>query len=118
MKKIAIVGSRNFDERDAIFEFMRTLHDVEIVSGGAKGVDTIAEEIAKEMGLSTKIFKPDFSRGYHVSAYHERNKQIVDYADEVHIFWHQPTRGSMSTLSFAKELNKPYFIHEMGGKNG
>ena len=113
MKKIAIVGSRNFTNRDAIAEFMKTLHDVEIVSGGARGVDTIAEEIAKEMGLSTKIFKPDFSRGYRVSAYHERNKQIVDYADEVHIFWYEPTPGSMSTLHYAESSGKPYYIHEV-----
>lgn len=112
MRKIAIVGSRNFDNKDAVAEFMRTLHDVEIVSGGAKGVDAIAEEIAKQMGLKTKIFKPDFSKGYHVSAYHNRNKQIVDYADEVHIFWHQPTRGSMSALKYAQSSGKPYCIHE------
>jgi predicted Rossmann fold nucleotide-binding protein DprA/Smf involved in DNA uptake len=113
MKKVAIVGSRNFTNRNVIIEFMRIMHDVEIVSGGAKGVDAIAEEIAKEMGLPVKIFKPDFSKGYHVSAYHERNKQIVDYADEVHIFWHQPTRGSMSTLRYAKSSGKPYYVHEV-----
>ena len=113
MKKIAIVGSRNFTNRDAIAKFMQTLQGVEIVSGGAKGVDAIAEEIAKEMGLSTKIFKPDFLRGYRVSAYHERNKQIVDYADEVHIFWYEPTPGSMSTLHYAQSSGKPYYVHEV-----
>ena len=113
MRKIAIVGSRNFTNRDIIAEFMRTLRNVEIVSGGAKGVDTIAEEIAKEMGFSTKIFKPDFSKGYRVSAYHERNERIVDYADEVHIFWYEPTPGSTSTLNYAESAGKPYHVHEV-----
>lgn len=118
MKKIAIVGSRDFKRREIIEEFMSNLKNVEIVTGGAHGADKIAEQVAKTLGLPVVIFKPDFSKGYDVSEYHKRNRRIAEYADEVHIFWNEPTPGSMSTLSFAKELNKPCFIHEIGGKNG
>jgi len=111
MKKVAIVGSREFNEREFIEDFIRSLGQVEIVSGGARGVDTIAEEVAKELGLPVTIFRPDFSGGYRVSAYHERNKRIVDYSDEVHIFWYEPTSGSKSTLRYAREAGKPDYIH-------
>lgn len=117
MKKIAIVGSRDFKRRETIEEFMSNLKNVEIVTGGAHGVDKIAEQIAKTLGLPVTIFKPDFSNGYNVAEYHKRNRKIAEYADEIHIFWHKPTPGSMSTLSFAKELNKAYFIHVIRGKN-
>ena len=33
--------------------------DTIIISGGAKGVDTIALEIAKDNGFTTKEYKPD-----------------------------------------------------------
>jgi len=69
MKRIAIIGSRNFKEKEAIARFMRTLTDVEIVTGGAAGVDSFAEEIAKELGLPVKIFRPGFHLGYDVNAY-------------------------------------------------
>ena len=112
MKKIAIVGSRDFKRREIIEEFISNLNNVEIVTGGAQGVDEMAEQIAKRRGIPVMVFKPNFSKGYSVSEYHKRNKKIAEYADEIHIFWHVPTPGSMSTLSIAKELNKPYFIHE------
>lgn len=113
MKRIAIIGSRNFKEKEAIARFMRTLKNVEIVSGGAAGVDSFAEEIAKELGLPVKIFRPRFYLGYDVNAYHKRNRKIAEYADEVHIFWHKPTPGSSSTMRHAALLKKPVFVHEL-----
>lgn len=113
MKKIAIVGSRNFKREEIIEEFISGLKNVEIVTGGAHGVDEVAEQVAKSLGLPVTVFTPDFSKGYNVAEYHKRNKKIAEYSDEIHIFWHKPTPGSMSTLSFAKKLNKVYFIHEV-----
>ena len=54
MKKVAIVGSREFNEREFIEDFIRSLGQVEIVSGGARGVDTIAEEV----GAKTLMLNP------------------------------------------------------------
>ena len=112
MKKIGIIGSRDFKEKEIIAKFMRTLKDAEIVSGGAAGADTFAEEIAKELGVPTKIFRPNFRLGYDVNAYHERNKRIAEYSDEIHVFWRKPTPGSKSTMRYAALLNKPVHVHE------
>jgi hypothetical protein len=58
-----------------------------IVSGGATGPDTWAEEAARKRGLLTKIFRPDLigaeSKGQITRRCHARNQQIVDAADEV-----------------------------------
>ncbi len=50
------------------------LAELVIVSGGAPGVDTIAEEVAKEKGLKTKIFKP---KGTDTKDYMIRNAEIA-----------------------------------------
>ena len=113
MKKVAIVGSRDFKRREIIEEFMSNLQNVEIVTGGARGVDKIAEWVAKRRGLPVTVFKPDFSKGYDITEYHKRNRKIAEYADEVHIFWHKPTPGSSSTLRYAAVLGKPVFVHEI-----
>src|SRR3989344_5924726 len=97
-KRVAIIGSREFNLPGPIRELIASLGDIEIVSGGAQGADRIAEKIAREMGLDIKVFKPDFSRGYDVGKYHERNEAIADYCDEVHVFWFKPTPGSLSTI--------------------
>lgn len=113
MKKVAIVGSRDFKRKEIIERFISNLRNVEIVTGGAKGVDKIAEQIAKNYGIHVTVFKPDFSKGYDIAEYHKRNRKIVQYADEVHIFWHKPTPGSSSTLRYAAVLGRPVFVHEI-----
>ncbi|MFI3174562.1 MAG: hypothetical protein R3Y53_05075 [Bacillota bacterium] len=56
-----------------------------IVSGGAKGIDTLAETYADKKRLSKCIigqeYKKDRKRGVII-----RNKEIVEFADEVLAF--------------------------------
>ena len=81
--KIAIVGSRNICEAD-IEGYVSTAD--EIVSGGAKGVDSLAEKYAKQKGIKLTVFLPEYQR-YARAAPIMRNKKIVDYADKVIAFW-------------------------------
>jgi hypothetical protein len=68
-----------------------------IVSGGAVGPDTWAEQAARRRGLATKIFRPDLtgaeSQGQITRRYHARNQQIVDAADEVFALVASDRRG-------------------------
>jgi YspA, cpYpsA-related SLOG family len=57
---IAIVGARRRTDRETIDRLVAGLPaDTVIVSGGAIGPDTWAEEAARKRGLATKIFRPD-----------------------------------------------------------
>lgn len=90
-RRIAIVGtSHNMtdnEERDirqfiAIILKNRCDKDTDIIiSGGAKGVDTIAIEIAKGLGFQTKIYK---SKTEYWKSYKERNLQIAQDCNELH----------------------------------
>jgi len=90
---VAIVGSRNFNDYDKfcrMMDFMKFKHSEElilkmknvvgVVSGGADGVDTLAERWAKEQGLSWKVFPADWNK-YGRGAGPIRNQQIVNFMD-------------------------------------
>ena len=54
----------------------------EIVSGGAKGVDSCAREYAEKNKIPLKEFLPDY-RKYGRGAPLKRNIEIIEYADGV-----------------------------------
>ena len=54
-----------------------------IISGGAKGVDTIALDIAKDMGFKTLEYKPEKEQW---EFYKKRNLQIANDCDELYCF--------------------------------
>ncbi|MBE6548001.1 MAG: DUF2493 domain-containing protein, partial [Ruminococcaceae bacterium] len=84
----------------------------EIVSGGAKGIDTDAETFAKENNIKTTVFLPDYSR-YGRGAPILRNYQIVDYADEVLAFWDGKSKGTKSVIDYCKKQDKKVTVVEM-----
>jgi len=108
--KIAIIGSRGLH----VENFNEYLPEgvTEIVSGGAKGIDTDAENFAKENNIKTTVFLPDYSR-YGRGAPILRNYQIVDYADEVLAFWDGKSKGTKSVIDYCKKQDKKVTVVEM-----
>ena len=101
--KIAIVGSRNISA-NGIEAYVQ--EGDEIVSGGAVGVDTCAENYARQNGLKFTLFLPEYER-YGNAAPIVRNKKIVDYADKVIAFWDGSSKGTFSTIKYAQKVGKP-----------
>ena len=105
--KIAIVGSRDLH----VEKFEQYIPDgvTEIVSGGARGIDSCAEAYAKANGLKLTVFLPEYAR-FGRGAPIKRNKQIVDYADEVLAFWDGKSKGTMSVIEYCKKQGKTVTI--------
>ena len=109
--KLAIVGSRGFRDYEflkteiIVFAFENSIDITEIISGGAKGADRMAEIFAAEKKLPTKIFLPDWDK-YGKSAGFRRNELIINEADAVIAFWDGTSRGTLSSINLAKEKNK------------
>lgn len=102
--KLAIVGSREIIALDLTPYIPK---DCElIVSGGARGVDTLAEQYAIRHGIKTLIIRPEYEK-YGRSAPIRRNDTIVDSADMVLAFWDGKSRGTMYTIDYAKQYDKP-----------
>jgi len=105
MMKFAIVGSRTFENYDLVKKTLKDLEITEIVSGGAKGADSLAEKYAKENNIPTKIFKPDWEK-FGRAAGMIRNKHIIDYSEKVIAFWDGISKGTKNSIDHAKKQGK------------
>lgn len=102
--KIAVIGSRNLKVKN-LGQYLP--QDVtEIVSGGAKGIDTCAREYAQNNNIKLTEFRPDYDK-YGRSAPLARNVLIVDYADMVLAFWDGQSRGTKFVIDKCRECSKP-----------
>jgi len=90
--KIAIVGASKLtenEERDAqqfcgsmMNHWMRDYKDeLIIISGGAEGIDTIAVECAKQLGIPTTVYLPATNNW---EGYKARNIQIAEACDRLY----------------------------------
>jgi hypothetical protein len=101
--KVAVIGSRGFDDYDLLEETLLN-HDIKtIVSGGANGADKLAEEFAKKHNIEIEIHLPDWKR-YGRAAGPKRNKTIVENADKIIAFWDGASKGTKSSIDIAKRL--------------
>jgi len=119
---IGVVGGRDFNDKIKFYEAMvwhiaehdYGWEDVVIVSGGATGVDTMAEQFAhKFCSEKPVIYRPDPSiieaRGFAVAA-KERNQLIVNRSDYIIAFWDGKSRGTRDTINRAAKAKKPVII--------
>lgn len=108
--RIAIVGSRNLN----IINLEQYLpNDVtEIISGGAKGVDTSARKFATENNIKLTEILPEYEK-YGRSAPIKRNDLIVNAADIVFAFWDGNSRGTKYVIEYCKKTNKPIRIFKL-----
>lgn len=102
--RIAVVGSRELSPSEEMLAEYLSEAD-EIVSGGAKGVDTCVAKYARKKKITLTEFLPIYSRYGH-AAPSVRNKQIVDYADKVVVFWNGISKGTLSVIKYAEKVNK------------
>ena len=105
--KVAVIGSRGI-KLDNLGDYLPD-DLTEIVSGGAKGVDTTAREYATENGIKLTEFLPEYSR-YKRGAPLKRNIQIAEYADKVLAFWDGKSRGTKYVIDYCTEHNIPIEI--------
>ena len=101
--KLAIIGSRNID--DIVIDKYIPEATTEIVSGGAKGVDTLAKFFAQKNGLILTEFLPRYDL-YGKVAPIKRNREIAEYADEAIAFWDGRSKGTDHAIGFFKKLGK------------
>jgi len=106
--KVAIIGSREFYDYDLLCKSLEHVKDkiTLIISGGARGADSLAERFALENNIPTRIFKPDWDRLGKRAGF-MRNKDIVSNADVIIAFWNGVSPGTASSIDLAEEYEKP-----------
>lgn len=101
--KLLIVGSRSISDFDigAVVPGETEL----IITGGACGVDALAEAFADAKGISKLILRPNYKK-YGKGAPLVRNREMVDLCDKAVIIWDKKSRGTKYTIDYAKKQDK------------
>lgn len=80
-----------------------------VLSGGARGVDTVAVEAAKARGLPTLVLRAvwrDHRGDYNPDAGFDRNSVLVEKASHVVAFWDGRSGGTRDTIKKARDAGK------------
>lgn len=108
--RVAIVGSRNVKN----INFKKFLSYIpknctHIISGGAVGIDFMAEVAANYLETKLTVIKPDY-KTFGRKAPLVRNGQIVKQSDYVVAFWDMKSHGTAHTIKLCQSFEIPYKI--------
>jgi hypothetical protein len=111
--KLAIVGSRSFNDYDLLCDFIEENYNVkeitEIVSGGARGADALGERFANDYLKELTVFPADWEK-HGKKAGLLRNVDIIKNCDECVCFWDGESHGTKHDIELCEKMNKPYKI--------
>ena len=109
--KIAVVGSRSFNDYDYMTSILNNIEDITlIVSGGASGADRLVEMYADQNNINKLILKADWGK-YGKSAGMIRNKDIVDTAEYIIAFWDGVSKGTKHMIDIANRKGIKVYVH-------
>ena len=118
--RVIIAGSRDFDDYEllssVVKEKLRDYENIEIISGGCAGADSLGEKFAKENGLDLKVFQAEWKK-YGRAAGPIRNKAMAEYASQVDdcmliAFPVGSSRGTRNMISLAKDYGLDVHVVE------
>ena len=102
--KVIIAGGRYFDNYELLStkcdKILQNQDDVIIISGGAKGADSLGEKYAKERGYTLEIFPAKWDE-HGKKAGIMRNVEMADNANSLIAFWDGNSRGTKHMVETA-----------------
>ena len=107
-----VAGSRTITNKKRVFDYLDKIlinkKDITIISGKAKGIDTIAEEYAKIRKLNFKGFSANWNNGK--SAGYKRNLEMHEYISKFNdrgciCFWDGKSKGTTHNFGLCKKYN-------------
>lgn len=132
MKKVIIAGSRSFTDYNFLETTMNKLFGTPIivVSGCAKGADTMGEQWAKSKGYEIEKHPADWKNlnvpncrikhnqhgAYNALAGHNRNMEMLEAVKNNHdrgcvvAFWDGKSAGTKNMIEIAEKANIPVII--------
>ena len=116
--KTIIAGSRGFANYQLLVETMRELgwSVREVVSGGARGADTLGERYAAEHNIPLIVF-PAAWETWGRSAGYVRNQQMADYAKALVAFWDGISKGTAHMIRLAENKKLKVRVVKYGPDN-
>lgn len=119
-KKVAVIGSRDFEDKRRLYDILTKNYDriKLIISGGARGADSLAVAWAADYGIPYLVFPAmwhnPFTGEHDKGAGFRRNVQIIDQCDVVIAFWDGKSSGTAHSIETAGLKQKPVKIYKFG----
>lgn len=103
---VLFTGSRDWDDYDAVAAVVSKLQQqlgvFQIIHGGAIGLDSIVDHVARWKGMNPEIVRPDYGKHHPKKAPKIRNLVMLDrHPDLVVGFWTGSKGGTTHCLEFA-----------------
>jgi len=102
--KVAVIGSRSITDFD--LEGVIPANATEIISGGAKGVDSLARAYADTHGIPCLVILPDYPQ-YGRAAPLRRNAEIIRAADLIIAIWDGESKGTAFVIDECARTGRP-----------
>lgn len=106
---VLICGSRSIDDIE-LDCYINPDEVGTVISGGAKGIDTLAERWAKRHKKEFLAYLPQY-KIYGRAAPLVRDREMVEACDRVIAFWDGKSSGTYYTIIYSIDLNKPHTVH-------
>lgn len=111
--KVVIAGSRAITDYTALQYAIAQTDFIgidEIVSGCARGVDTLGERWASERAILVSRFRANWGKfGQAAGLY--RNWEMAEYAEGLLALWDGESRGTLHMIDCMRRLGKPYEVY-------
>jgi len=110
--KVIVAGGRDFTNYALVEEAIKIsgFEISQIVSGKAKGVDTLGEVWALANNIPVEAFPADWSQ-HGRAAGPIRNKQMAEYADALIAIWDGETKRTANIILQARNKQLNVFIY-------
>lgn len=123
--KVIVAGSRTLpgsslnraDMWGYLSELKVDLPFDEVVSGGAKGVDTFGEVWAGDWDVPVKRFPANWAKHGRAAGV-MRNAQMAEYADACVVFWDGKSPGSADMIMRAVRSRLKLFVYTLDSAEG
>lgn len=107
--KILVCGSRSWQSSDRVWEVLSTTvpAPTEIISGGARGPDSFADEWAAWKGISRTVLRPDWQRHGRAAGMRRNEAMLALKPDKVLAFWDGRSRGTKHMIEISRQAGVP-----------
>ena len=115
--KVIIAGGRDFKDYDYLTTKVDAMlinkaktHKIVVVSGMAKGADSLAIKYSQDKGYELKGMAADWDTHGKKAGY-LRNQDMCDYADALIAFHDTKSRGTRNMIDITIKAKKPYRVY-------
>lgn len=110
---LAVVGSRTFQNYTWLEECLEAAFrrgEISlIISGGARGADSLAIRFARSHGIPFEVISADWER-WGRRAGPIRNSELIRRADAVAAFWDGVSRGTLDSIAKARHSGRALVV--------